>query len=186
MGLYTLPKKNVLVVSCMDLRLTDNLVDFLHHDNLENRYDHFILAGASLAHSAPTPKGDAVKYTFNSDAIKPFDNLAHWRKSLYDHIALAVGLHAIEDIYIVEHQDCGAYTNLLTKGVIKDEKACHHAFADELADYIQKQSFDYVHTDTAGTHTTKQYKLHVHGFFIDLRGNVDFMFTKPSTQPKEK
>ena len=45
---YALPEKNVLVISCIDLRLTDNLLEFLHHDNLINRYDHVAIAGTSL------------------------------------------------------------------------------------------------------------------------------------------
>lgn len=36
------------MISCMDLRLTDNILSFLNFDNLHNRYDHVILAGASL------------------------------------------------------------------------------------------------------------------------------------------
>lgn len=45
---YPRPKNNILVISCIDLRLTDNLMKFLSAENLENRYDLVTLAGASL------------------------------------------------------------------------------------------------------------------------------------------
>ena len=42
------PEENLLFLSCIDLRLTDNLLNFLHFDHLANRYDDYTLAGASL------------------------------------------------------------------------------------------------------------------------------------------
>lgn len=153
---YKLPKKNILVLSCMDLRLTDNLVDFLNFDNLHNRYDHFILAGTSLLTTKKFQslykKGTLAKY-------------GHWEQTLHNHIELAVQLHHIKDVYIVEHEDCGAYANLLDEKKVDlstpaKEHACHKKFAVELAGIVHKQ-----------------YKLHVHCFFIDLRGNVSLMHT---------
>jgi carbonic anhydrase len=156
---YNVPKKNVLVISCIDLRLTDDLVKFLHFDNLQNRYDHFILAGSSL-----------LCYHNQDDLILKniFDEYKGWSKTLNDHIKIAIKLHEIRDIYIVEHQDCGAYDNFLDKkntevqSLLKDEKMCHKKFALELADKIQKEHY-----------------VNVHAFFIDLRGNVSLLETIP-------
>jgi carbonic anhydrase len=155
---YRLPEKNILVISCMDLRLTDNLVEFLHFDNLHNRYDHFILAGASLLcthhHSDKFMEGILGRYE-------------HWKLAVEDHIQLAIDLHDIKDIYIVEHQNCGAYTSFLDKNevdlsTLENEREWHKRFAEELANEIKNK-----------------YHLNTHGFFIDLRGNVELMFTKP-------
>jgi len=152
---YTLPKKNILVISCMDLRLTDNLVDFLHFDNLHNRYDHFILAGTSLLTTSQ------YKADFKKGVLKKY---GHWKDTLSDHIKLAKQLHKISDVYIVEHQDCGAYSGLLRSNIDLsdplDEKNCHAKFARELADRIYDK-----------------YTLHAHCFFIDLRGNVELLYT---------
>lgn len=148
---YNLPKKNILVLSCMDLRLTDNLVDFLNFDNLHNRYDHFILAGTSLLTT------QTKKHWFKKDIYK---NYSHWNATLHNHIDIAKKLHHIEDIYIIEHQDCGAYDKFLNHNKVdindkESEIKCHREFAHELAETIRKE-----------------HKLHVHCFFIDLRGNV--------------
>ncbi len=157
---YVSPKKNILVLSCMDLRLTDNVVNFLHFDNLTNRYDHFILAGTSLLCSK--------KY---KDHLKAgvHKTYGHWKDAMENHIDLAIKLHGIEDIYIIEHQDCGAYANLTDSKKVKSsdlqnvklEKEWHKKFSSDVADEINKK-----------------YKLHVHCFYIDLRGNVELLYTK--------
>ena len=155
---YKLPKKNILVISCMDLRLTDNLVDFLHFDNLHNRFDHFILAGASLLCSA------------NTNLFKPgtIANMQHWKQTLFDHVRIAVDLHQIEDIYIVEHENCGAYNEFLLSNVTtslnKSEEDLHKEFAIELTIMLLNLS-------------TAKSKLHIHSFYIDLRGNVKLLHT---------
>src|SRR5690606_12576734 len=106
---YRLPRKNVFVLSCIDLRLLDNLLDFLHHDNLANRYDHFVLAGASLC---TTNHNHSL---FKKEILESFDNFEHWKQNLNEHIQLAIDLHDIRDVYIVEHQDCGAYHHFIDK-----------------------------------------------------------------------
>jgi len=168
---YVLPKKNILVLSCMDLRLTDNLLNFLNFDNLQNRYDQFILAGTSLMCTkkkkdlfANEPAG---KQTFH-------DKYGHWRKALEDHIGLAIALHDIQDVYIVEHQDCGAYANLLNPkkvdlSTLEKEISWHDKFSHELASDI-----------------LETYGLNVHTFFIDLRGNVKLLRTLSKDDKKKK
>ncbi len=164
---YKLPKKNILVISCMDLRLTDNLVDFLHFDNLHNRYDHFILAGTSLL----TTQEKRDLFAADGNGHNYHDKYAcHWGKAMMDHIQLAIDLHGIKDIYLVEHQDCGAYTNMLDSAKVNlsnklREIKWHKKFALELAGRIAQEFGGF--------------KLNVHGFFIDLRGNVELMFSKP-------
>jgi len=156
---YVAPKKNILVLSCMDLRLTDNVVNFLHFDNLTNRFDHFILAGTSLLCS------DGYKDHLNDAGAK----YGHFKKALNDHIGLAKALHNIEDIYIFEHQDCGAYAKLTNPDKVKPS---------ELADLkLEKEWHKKISTDLAND-INKEHELHVHCFFIDLRGNVELMYTK--------
>jgi carbonic anhydrase len=100
----TSPRKNVLLLSCMDLRLLDNLVAFMNFENLENRYDQFILAGAAAGAMA----------------------VATWRRAFFDHFVLAVALHQIKYVYIVEHRDCGAYEQFLGKSYVRYDEAAGH------------------------------------------------------------
>ena len=164
-GSYQIPKKNILVISCMDLRLTDNLVDFLHFDNLENRYDHFILAGTSLCCTEHR----------NMFKDKVHDKYKDWKFALDQHIELAVSLHDIKDVYIIEHEDCGAYKNFLNSEVNmstpKLEKEIHKKFASELAKKIRNTPYPKDKKEDPPTF------LAVHCFYIDLRGNVELLKT---------
>jgi hypothetical protein len=169
---YDIPKHNVLVLSCMDLRLMDNVLNFLHFDNLQNRYDHVVLAGTSLL---CTQKNKHLLRD-NPEAKDPIDsprtNYANWRQVFYDHLHIAEALHHIEDVYIMEHQDCGAYKSFLEKkldmSTLTLEKHWHKTFSEELADDIQKIKPN----------------LNVHCFFIDLRGNVELLYTKKAPKPE--
>lgn len=157
---YKLPKKNIIVISCIDLRLTEEVLNFLHFDNLTNRYDIFALAGTSVS-SGATREG--YRELFQKDVLVQYDSFTHWKKSLYDHINIAIALHAIEDVYIIEHEDCGAYRTFLKDAnftSIEEEVACHKKFATALSKEIQ---------DT--------FNLNVHCFMLDIRGNVKLLDT---------
>ena len=146
---YPVAKKNVFVISCMDLRLTDDLVKFLNFDNLTNRYDHYISAGVSLCHC-----------THLSDYfVKPHPDyykcLEAWAQTALSHLELAIKLHHVEDIYLFEHMDCGAYKYFIDE---KDPSAMikiQEKFIKEFADFLRKK-----------------YLLNVHCFFMNLRGDV--------------
>ncbi|WP_138475554.1 hypothetical protein [Dyadobacter bucti] len=166
-GTYKLPKKNVLVISCIDLRLTDNLLNFLHFDNLTNRYDHFALAGTSLCTTIETNRKHFIPKMLSDNG-----NFEHWRKTLFDHLELARTLHDIRDVYIVEHADCGAYKAFLTEKKLKeDEKKCHKEFAVSLAKEIHEKEY----TAFKEGEEDAYYNINVHCFFIDLRGNVSYL-----------
>jgi hypothetical protein len=42
---YAPARGPVLLLTCMDLRVLDEVTEFMDHDGLTNRYDHVILAG---------------------------------------------------------------------------------------------------------------------------------------------
>jgi len=88
----------------MDLRVMDEVADFLggagkeHQaardsikfgESLRDQYDHVSIAGASLGVTTPL--------------------MPHWNQTFWDHVDLAVKLHGVKRLVIVEHQDCGAY-----------------------------------------------------------------------------
>jgi carbonic anhydrase len=95
------PRKHVLLLSCMDARLLDQLVNFMNECNLTNRYDQVVFAGSAMGvmHLSSPPQDGA--------AAKP----SEWRHVFFHHLQVAIDvLHRpIKDIWIVQHRDCGAF-----------------------------------------------------------------------------
>jgi hypothetical protein len=109
------PASNILLLSCMDLRLLDEIVAFMDGKDLTNRYDHVILAGASLG----------VMYEGNP----------HWAQTFWDHLDVARELHDIREVHIMDHRECGAYRKLLGldfKGDPDGETRAHAEVAHRL------------------------------------------------------
>lgn len=90
---------------------------------------------------------------------------------LEQHIQIAVMLHDIKDVYITEHEDCGAYENFLKHEVYtgSSEMKLHRDFAMSLGKEINRKEY----TNSKG----EKYWLGVHAFYIDLRGNVTHLCT---------
>lgn len=94
------PRKNVLLLSCMDQRLLDDTVKFMNRLNLHNRYDQVALAGGAMgALNLPDPKLPESK---------------RWQGVFQTHLDAAINvLHRpIKDIFLLDHLDCGAYKYL--------------------------------------------------------------------------
>jgi carbonic anhydrase len=156
---YPAPRKNVLLLSCMDLRLIDDIVRFMEADNLSNRYDQLVFAGAAFG---------VIQQTHKS-----------WRDAFFDHLDIAVELHDIHDVYIMEHRNCGAYAKILgSEGEFDDspegqerEEIVHRKYAFQLRDEIRKRC----EKKRAGTRDKEKkslWNLNVHCFLMDLRGGV--------------
>jgi carbonic anhydrase len=93
---------SAIAITCMDFRLIGNKHKLLEELGYEEDYDHFTMAGASLG----------------------FDN-ERWSEVAFDHINLAIKLHHISEIIIIDHMDCGAYKLIRkVKGSI-DERIEH-------------------------------------------------------------
>jgi hypothetical protein len=156
---YAPARGHVLLLSCMDPRVLDDTVQFMNHDNLANRYDHVILAGAALGALG----GCTTAF-------------AHWRRTFFDHLEAAHKLHHIEDVYILEHRHCGAYHKVFkvapefgdTPDELAKEAACHHKYAKLLEREI----------DAWGQQ--KGISLCVKSFLMDLRGKVCLLNAKPN------
>ena len=146
------PRYNVLLLTCMDVRLIDGIGTFMRHDNLTNRYDHLILAGSSLG---------VIQTTFPS-----------WRETFFQHLELALELRQPHDVYIIEHRNCGAYRKFLGTDFgdspeEQDREARAHAEkAFELADAIHAYMAE--RKPVPGQPTS----LKVHCFLMDLRGQM--------------
>ncbi|CAO3607751.1 unnamed protein product [Cunninghamella echinulata] len=131
----------------MDLRVLDDIVIFMKEDNLTNRYDHFILAGASLG-------------THNDNPYGP-----KWKETLFQNFEIAKNIHHIEDVYIVEHRDCGAYKKFLSNnGTFGDSDA------DQQKEYkIHKHYSDVLSKEILKKYSTPSNPLKIKTFIMDLR-----------------
>jgi hypothetical protein len=78
-----------IVLTCMDFRLIDDAVLFFNTIGLNNNYDNFILAGASLGYNQTV--------------------YLAWSETFDKHIELSEQLHDITDVIVVDHMQCGAY-----------------------------------------------------------------------------
>lgn len=93
---------DALLLSCMDYRLMDDIEKYMSGRGLRDKYDHVILAGASLG--AVTDKYPA------------------WNQTFWEHLDIAIKLHDIRSVIIMDHRDCGAYKVILGADAVKDAK----------------------------------------------------------------
>ncbi|WP_422928169.1 carbonic anhydrase [Singulisphaera sp. PoT] len=153
-GKYPPPRHNVLVLSCMDLRLIDELAAFMDRDNLTNRYDHLVIAGAALGVTHHTKR--------------------NWKKTFFEHLAIALELHEPHDVYIIEHRNCGAYRKILGLDFddhqLDEEKVEHGRWATKL-----RREIEAWWPTHAPKKDGKPLPLHVHGFLMDLRGDIELL-----------
>lgn len=94
-----------LLLSCMDFRLVDDIVRYMDGRGMTNQYDHVVLAGASLG--AVSEKLD-------------------WSKTFWDHLDVAIKLHHITKVIVLDHKDCGAYRVVFGRDFKDDEEMDIH------------------------------------------------------------
>lgn len=101
-----------LLLTCMDFRLMDEIERYMSARGLRDKYDHVVLAGASLG--AVTDKYPA------------------WSKTFWEHLGFAIEQNGIRRVIVIDHRDCGAYKLILGEEHLKDAKAEKQAHAAEL------------------------------------------------------
>jgi carbonic anhydrase len=84
---------DILLLTCMDYRLTDDTIAYMEGHGLHDKYDHVVLAGASLG------------------ALT--DKFPSWGETFWTHLDVAIDLHKIHKVMVIDHRDCGAYKVLL-------------------------------------------------------------------------
>ena len=103
---------DALLLSCMDFRLMDDVERYMSGRGLRDKYDHVILAGASLG--AVTAKYPA------------------WNQTFWEHLDIAISLHHIHTVIVMDHRDCGAYKVILGAEHAKDPKVERDTHAAQL------------------------------------------------------
>lgn len=93
----------VFVISCIDPRFTSAVEEYLFQQlGPSTNYDLFVIAGASMGgrltgNGAPIP---------SCSLVSPNNS---WRETLFDHLQVAITLHNVSLVYIIDHLDCAAY-----------------------------------------------------------------------------
>ncbi|MFN8526778.1 MAG: carbonic anhydrase [Chloroflexota bacterium] len=100
---------DALLLSCMDYRLANETAFFMNEHGMTNKYDHVILAGATL--------GVAT------------DKFPAWAQTFWEHLDIAIKLHSVKRVIAVDHRDCGAYKVAFGKdfGKMPEEETEVHA-----------------------------------------------------------
>jgi len=118
---------DALLLSCMDYRLIDDTAKYMDKRELLGKYDYVILAGASLGVNNRTYR--------------------NWGRTFWQHLDIAIALHSIHEVIIIDHRNCGAYKLLLGKDFPenpneqqrKEETRVHKQQLDRLAKRIHRR-----------------------------------------------
>lgn len=105
-------KPSTLIMTCIDYRLIDDYVIVLDQLNLTHDYDQFILAGASLAFTDDSHKSKCSTCKVEKTVYNTVGNdldFDLYQKAYFDHLLLAIQVHHIKKVMIIDHEDCGAY-----------------------------------------------------------------------------
>jgi len=112
---------DALLLSCMDYRLVAATGTWMAKRGLKGKYDHVVLAGASLG------------------AIT--DKFPDWNKTFWQHLDVAIDLHHVHRAIILDHRDCGAYKVILGEDCCKDPKKEKDLHTEKLRE-LRKQISD--------------------------------------------
>jgi hypothetical protein len=93
---------DALLLNCIDYRLTAATERYMAEHGMAGKYDQLVLAGASLAAKN--------------------DKFPAWGTTFWDHVQVALDLHHIHKIVIMDHRDCGAYKVILGRDLAADPK----------------------------------------------------------------
>jgi hypothetical protein len=136
-------KAKALVLSCIDYRLISDTIEFLESQCYAHAFDFTTLAGASLG--------------FNQHEYPC------WNETFLQQVDLAIELHHIKKIIVIDHMDCGAY-KLFYPCLQK-----HHHY-DDVKERI-------LHIKNIRKFVSKMREIYpkfvYHGYIIDLNGEVE-------------
>ncbi|MGH9761090.1 MAG: carbonic anhydrase, partial [Blastocatellia bacterium] len=76
-----------LLLTCLDYRMIELMRQYMTSLWLYRKYDHIVLGGASLG---------AVT-----------DRYPAWNQTFWDHVRIAIELHGIKKVMVMDHRDCG-------------------------------------------------------------------------------
>jgi hypothetical protein len=105
---------DALLLTCMDYRLTDSIELYMEQRGLQDKYDHVVLAGASLG---------AITHKYPA-----------WNRTFWQHLDIALQLHHVPKVIVVDHRDCGAYKLIFGPESASDPELETRTHAEQLRD----------------------------------------------------
>ena len=117
------PTQN-LVLSCIDPRFASATEQYLYdkYTSKNLSYDHFVLAGGALG-------GNLTAAGSGAGQCNILSANSNWNRTLKDHVQLAITLHNVKGIEILDHLNCGAYGECLLGapvGATGDQDVSYH------------------------------------------------------------
>lgn len=122
---------DALLLTCIDYRYTPVIPQILMREPYAHlKFDHVALAGASLSVFA---------------GIRP-----QWASTFWEHLDVAIDLHQIKTVLILDHRDCGAYREFHAlpsppkestpayEEYLAEERQAHFHYMKRLAAFIEK------------------------------------------------
>jgi hypothetical protein len=97
---FAAPGTEALLLTCIDYRLIAATTRYMAEQQMDGKYDEFILAGAALG----------VENRKFPD----------WARTFWEHVQLAIDLHKIRRIIVMDHRDCGFYKDIHGKDLAAD------------------------------------------------------------------
>jgi hypothetical protein len=91
-----------LLLNCIDYRLTAATTRYMAEQQMTGKYDQIVLAGAALG------VGNA--------------RFPAWGATFWDHVQVAIDLHHIRRIVVMDHRDCGFYKEIHGKDLAAEPK----------------------------------------------------------------
>lgn len=104
---------DMLVISCMDLRMVPLVTSSLKRMGYEGRYDLVSVAGASLSVGLTNR---------NHLATECQCHLAAWKETICCHVELSRKLHHSSEVWFIDHEDCGAYAAYYGPSELKEHQ----------------------------------------------------------------
>lgn len=109
------------VLSCIDPRFAHATDQYLYDKYTSNglSYDHFVLAGAALG-------GNLTATGSGANQCSVLSANSNWNQTLIDHIRVAIALHNVKGVEILDHLNCGAYDGCITGVNAADQGVTYH------------------------------------------------------------
>ncbi|MGI9461094.1 MAG: carbonic anhydrase [Alphaproteobacteria bacterium] len=103
---------STLLLTCIDYRMVKFIHNYMLLRGLEDDYSHIALASGALA---VTNK-----------------KFSHWGKSFWDHLHIALEVHHIHRVILLNHRNCAAHRMILGEQVEKSRDDETHSHQKEL------------------------------------------------------
>jgi len=94
---------DAMLLTCIDPRFQEPVSKYTAERQLTGKYSQFTIAGASVGVVAPAFEA--------------------WHKTFWDNLGASIGLHAIDQVIVINHRDCGAAKIAYGEAAVVDRAA---------------------------------------------------------------